>query len=248
MKGENIKPLDEKSGLNEIAKTFKQDEGFNKVLSERYSLKKILELCKGGSILELGCGEGLITHRLVDHFEKIVAVDGSDVCIEKAKRKIDKTKMEKVTFIVSLFEEFETDEKFDNIVLSHVLEHVVDPVYILKKAKNWIKKGGSIIIIVPNASSLHRRIGMNMGLIKSLDELGEHDRIAGHRRYYNIKKLKEDVFKAGLKIDDVSGILLKPLPNNQMMNLSLEVTDAFFEIGKELPEYCAEICIKSVVS
>lgn len=43
--------------------------------------------------------------------------------------------------------------------------------------KNWLKKDGEIIVIVPNKESIHRRLALNMGLIQKLDSLSERDKL-----------------------------------------------------------------------
>ena len=50
----------------------------------------------------------------------------------------------------SSVEDFSTDEVFDVIWLSHVLEHIIEPIHFLNKIKNNLKKDGVIFIEVPN--------------------------------------------------------------------------------------------------
>jgi hypothetical protein len=45
----------------------------------------------------------------------------------------------------------------------------------------------------------------------------------------------------GYKVSHREGIFLKPLPNFMMMNLNEKIIRGFFEISKELPDYCAHI-------
>ena len=70
-----------------------------------------------------------------------------------------------------LFEDFRPAEAFDVVVMEHVLEHVEDPVGILKLAKPWLAPGGQVVIGVPNAHSFHRLAAVKMGLLKDVYEL-----------------------------------------------------------------------------
>lgn len=242
MKNNNKKVLN----LDDVAKIIKHDEGFNKKLVA-YRAETIVKLSKGPKILELGCGDGLVTRELIKHFNEIVAVDGSKIRIERAKKQINsiKYKKGKIMFFVSFFENFKPNTFFDTIVMSGILEHVNDPILILKSYKKWLKKDGYILVVVPNAESLHRRVGKIMGLISDVHELTEQDILVGHKRYYDINLLKNDITKSGLQIESNGGILLKPFSNLQMEKLDSKITDAFFEVGKELPpEYCAEIYVR----
>lgn len=233
-----------KKGKNlEKQASIKHQEGFNERLIS-YRAKTIVELCKGPKVLELGCGDGLVTQELVKYFDEIVAVDGSGTRADRARKRVEsiKDKKGKIAFHISLFEDFELKNSFDTIVAAGILEHVDDPIQILRKAKGWLKEEGSIIIVVPNARSLHRRIGKIMGLISDVHELTEQDFVVGHKRCYDTDMLRNDIVKSGLEIESMGGILVKPLSNTQMEELNPEITDAFYEVSKELPaNFCAEI-------
>jgi len=47
----------------------------------------------------------------------------------------------------------------------HVLEHVDDPVAVLRLVKSWLKPGGRVLAAVPNARSIHRQAAVIMGLL-----------------------------------------------------------------------------------
>lgn len=49
---------------------------------------------------------------------------------------------------------------FDAVILSHVIEHVHDPIGLLRACRSFLKPGGVLIAITPNtASPTHRRFG-----------------------------------------------------------------------------------------
>jgi len=205
-----------------------------------YTSKTIIPLCKGTEILELGPADGLMTKLLSERFKSITAVDASESLLRKARKYVGDNN---VKFIESLFEKYSPEKKFDTIILSHVLEHVIYPVNLLKQVKIWLKKRGRIIICVPNALSLHRQIGGNMGLLKNIYALNEKDRAIGHYRIYDMKRLIKGVKKAGLKILNSGGILLKPLSNNQLLDFGEDYFDALYKLGKKYPEICSEIYV-----
>ena len=129
----------------------------------------------------------------------------------------------------------------DLIFLIDILEHLHDPLLMLNKVKNYMTPEGYVVIIVPNANSIHRQIGKEMGFISTIYDLNERDHEVGHQRYFDFNSLGELLAKSGLEIVNKSGILLKFLPNKEMENLSNEYCDALFEVGRNLPEYCGEI-------
>ena len=72
-----------------------------------------------GNLLELGSFKGDFTRRFLPYFDDITCVEASDVAIEEAKQKLG----DKVKFVNSLFEKATLPKRYDNIVLTHVLEH-----------------------------------------------------------------------------------------------------------------------------
>lgn len=217
---------------------FSTKDGFNAVLLQlRY--KELSKYFIGDSCLELGCADGEGTKLLLPWFKKIVAVDGSAKLLRRAKKEIFQ---EQVQFIHSYFEQLSLNEKFDTVLLTHILEHVDNPKEILLIAKKFVKKNGVIIVDVPNAKSLHRQIGVKLGMINSIYQLNDADISIGHKRVYDTNTFSEEIKKAGLTIKIQSGIFLKPFSNSQMADLLDEKSiRAFNELGKEHPEIAAEI-------
>lgn len=214
-------------------------EGFNKVLT-KFCFQTLRKFFKGKSCLELGCGYGDGTRYLLDYFDKVVALDGSKIMIDRFVKRFKQSK--KLEVVCSLMEDYKTTEKFDTIVLVHMLEHVADPVRNLKRAKKWLKNNGVILIDVPNANALNRLAGVKMCLLKKITELHEDDLKLGHRRVYTKKTLMQDIKEAGLKVKKTGGIFLKPLSNRQIEeNWSSQTIKAFYKLGKDFPDLCSEI-------
>ncbi|HXG95084.1 MAG TPA: methyltransferase domain-containing protein [Blastocatellia bacterium] len=210
---------------------------FNETLSH-YRMKKLDELgCKGDLALELGCGEGLLTRYLATAFNLVEAVDGAIEYIERAKILVPKS----VVFHHSLIEEFEPSQQFDFIIAGGLLEHLADPRSVLSRAKQWLTTKGKIIVFVPNALSLNRRLGRAMGLIRDCHELTEMDLKIGHRRMYDAASLRAEIEGAGLAIEKLGGMFLKPLANAQMMSWDKAILDGLYNLSDELPELCTEI-------
>lgn len=234
------KSLQEKDRLKKIASWYNPQSKERMVENFHldYLIKLMLPSLKGPKVLEMSCSTGVMTQRLVKKFPDITVIDGSEKFIEYTKKLV---KAKGARFIASLFEDFESEEEFDDIIMSHVLEHVENPPLILKKAKGWLKTKGRIHIMVPNSHSLHRRIGQKMGIIKRLEDVTAHDISLGHRRVYNAITLKNDVKKAGLAVASKQTFFLKPLSASQMQNWDKKLLSAFFEMGKELPDYCATL-------
>jgi len=191
-----------------------------------------------GSALELGCGDGTITRKMCEDFESVTVVEGSKVFIKEARERV---KASNLRFVNTLFEEFTSSERFNTIFMAHILEHLDVPVKLLGRSKRWLATDGKVLIVVPNANSLHRLVGVKLGMLKRKDELDKGDRLVGHKRVYTPQLLWQHVRKAGFRIIYNGGCMLKPLSNRQMESWSSELIEAFFAVGEDMPELCSEI-------
>jgi 2-polyprenyl-3-methyl-5-hydroxy-6-metoxy-1,4-benzoquinol methylase len=176
--------------------------------------------------------------RLRDDAEHLTVVDAAPELLQKIEDFPDVTK------VCSLFEDFVPDGKYDTIVMEHILEHLIDPVGLMRRAIDWLAPEGVMVIGVPNAFSLHRMAAVEMGLLGDCHELNDRDRALGHRRVYDMEALVADVTAAGLEVTTRQGVFLKPLSNGQIeQHWSDEMVEAFYKLGHRFPEYAAELSL-----
>lgn len=210
--------------------------------SNRYGAKLIGTNRIKGNCLELGCASGVQSELLLEYFDDIVFLDASrKYADETAKRVRRKSRGKNVQVVCSLFEDFQPDRSYKNIVVAHFLEHVNRPVALLKKCVSMLASGGAVHIIVPNANSFHRQIGVHMGILKKVDDFSERDVLLGHRRVYSLGSLEKHVAQAGLCVDRREGVLAKFLSNAQMNEFSPALIQALFALGRNYPENSCEI-------
>jgi 2-polyprenyl-3-methyl-5-hydroxy-6-metoxy-1,4-benzoquinol methylase len=233
-----VKELRESNRLESIATRSTYAAGVNSDAVE-YCFRVFSRFISGSSILELGPAEGVMTERLVSLGLDMTVVEGAEsFCIDLRSR------YPSATVVNSLFEDFQTAEKFDNVVLGHVLEHVDDPVGVLERAGDWLSDGGRILAAVPNSRSLHRQAAVLMGLLESEDSLNEADVAHGHRRVFNPESFRSVFFRAGLQIDFFGGYWLKPIANSQIeSDWTTEMLDSFMALGERYPDIAGEIYV-----
>lgn len=229
--------------LNKVAKRYNANRDFDKYLI-KFGANHILNGIRKGSVLEIGCSNGIMTDILVRNFKKVVVVDAAKLYLQKISDKHGN----KVKCLYSLLENFKNKDKFDNIIAARLLEHLDNPVEQLKRIKSWLKSKGFLHIIVPNANSLNRLVGLKLGILKKTTQLTARDVRFGHKRVYDKKLLLKHIHKAGLKIVKFEGIYLKPLSNAQMIKFTPKLIRAFYEISKIMPvELCSELYVRCKV-
>ena len=200
--------------------------------------RTIREFFHGKKGLELGPALGHMTKYLISDFETLHLVEGSSDLLNQIPD------YENVVKHHSYFEEFQTEIKFDTIIMGHVLEHIEKPVEILKYIYEWLSTEGVLIISVPNAKSIHRLAAVEMGLLNSEYDLNERDHELGHYRVYDLQHLSQDAKSAGFKIKEKGGIFFKPVSNKQIEdNWDEKMIEGFYNLGKKFPENGAEIFI-----
>lgn len=205
--------------------------------------KRIMKSALGESLLELGIGHGYSTERFAKHYKRHVVVDGSPEIIGQFQQQFPDCKAE---IVCDYFEKFDTDELFDVIVMGFVLEHVDDPVQILKRYRKFLNPNGTVFVTVPNAQALNKRIGLQAGIIDDLYALSEADIAQGHQRLFSIESLKQLVVSAGYKPLTIEGMFLKPITTTQIKELALtkEILNAMMTVGIDYPELCVGLLMQ----
>lgn len=191
------------------------------------------------SAIFLGIGDGLLLEQIGGKFTDLTVIEGSNVLVEQARTRFGA--MRGLKLVASYFENFQldSDQRVSCILGNHVLEHLTDPVAVLRQTRTWLKRDGIAIFTVPSASSLHRRIGVQLGMLKHTAALSEQDVVVGHQRVYDAAGLKADVLAAGYEILESGGFNLKLVSQSQMLNWPESLHDAIYRVSRDCP---ADLC------
>jgi 2-polyprenyl-3-methyl-5-hydroxy-6-metoxy-1,4-benzoquinol methylase len=102
----------------------------------------------GATVLDVGCGNGIISRSLGRKGFKVLGIDVSEKAIEKAKQLND---LSNVNFQVMSAEQLAvSSEKYHAVVCSEVLEHLHEPQKLLQVLYQSLKNEGVLIVTVPN--------------------------------------------------------------------------------------------------
>jgi 2-polyprenyl-3-methyl-5-hydroxy-6-metoxy-1,4-benzoquinol methylase len=146
-------------------------------------------------VLDVGCGDGSFLFSLLKRevvFE-VVGVDAWKEGIAWAKEFGETTFPGKTTFYQGLFEEVAFSEHtFGVIHLGEILEHVISPLQVLRKAKSLLKPQGGIIITVPQDAPELTEEDIKM--------YTETDRVNQHIRHVGVKEIKGYAEALGMQV------------------------------------------------
>jgi len=125
----------------------------------------------GKTVLDIGCGEGILAKILEEKGNSVIGIDVSELAIDLARR----------NGVEAVLCDIENDslpfaDKFDVIILSEVLEHLIFPDKVLLRLQNYLKEEGYLILTFPNIAFYGYRLELLKGRFpkQHLYKSGEH--------------------------------------------------------------------------
>lgn len=169
----------------------------------RHNILEWYDFDKGKSLLEIGAGCGAVTGLFCEKLDRVVAID-----LSKRRSSINAYRnqtYDNLEIMVGNFQNIETDEKFDYVTLIGVLEYSIyyigsdDPFRdMLRKAKNYLKPGGKLIIAIENKYGIKYWAGSREdhtgGMFDGIEGYDGVDRVRTFPRHGLEKLIKESGF------------------------------------------------------
>jgi ubiquinone/menaquinone biosynthesis C-methylase UbiE len=167
------------------------------------------------NILEVGCGTGRISHKLIQKYSKVVAIDNSEKYISYCKSKYKKDKIE---FEYSDIKDFNSKEFFDVIIFGWIGFHYQEEIDTIIKNLKKIANKGSLIVILDayfdteyvNVLQMIREVDINHTKIRKeklnellVKEFGNLNQevLLTHYKFDNIKSVIDN-FKIELTLEE----------------------------------------------
>jgi len=192
-----------------------------------------------GRILNVGLGYGTWDERLCrETGSKVIGLDISSELVEHHRAKYPQIEYSAVDVFG-----YRPPHAFDTIVASHLLEHIDDAIGLLRLFGQWLTPQGRLLVVVPNAHSVHRIIGRRMGLLRELTDLNEGDRMLGHVRVYTPALLRSHFQEATLQVREFSGVTFKSLSNRQLAAMPREYVEACCALSTEVGDLAGQLAV-----
>ena len=203
-------------------------------------------------VLEIGCGMDSIGNSLRG-CEELTIVEPSSRFLHKAREDSAAWQNVVLHFVHGFFEE-QTEvlsrNSYDLILISSLLHEVCDSDRFLLSVRSLCDTSTTVHVNVPNALSFHRLLGLESGLISSLETLSPRNARLQQRNVYTLKTLKALLGAAGdIQVCDEGSYFIKPLTHEQMQFcfqhqlFDPRVLKGLEGMVRYMPEYGAEIYV-----
>ena len=144
-------------------------------------------------ILELGCGSGRISRELQKQGHEVIGYDFSEEAVKKAVA--DGVNAKRANLDEGIPEE---NGLFDVVWAGDVVEHVFDPIGLLKESARVLKPGGIILITIPSDVGLVSRVKMLFG-ISHQEQMYYSSGFYKHHTFFTPRLIRYMLEKAGFQ-------------------------------------------------
>jgi 2-polyprenyl-3-methyl-5-hydroxy-6-metoxy-1,4-benzoquinol methylase len=168
--------------------------------TSKYSTHSIINANIGTNktVLDIGCNDGYIGKHS-DSSNTFYGLDYLQESVDKAKE----VYKDAILYDLNNLKELSWNKKFDTLIFADVLEHVLYPDQVLYFfVNNYLKKGGKVIISLPNIANWQIRFNLLFGKF-DYKETGIMDKT--HLHFYTFKTAKELVKNQNLSIKNIYG-------------------------------------------
>jgi 2-polyprenyl-3-methyl-5-hydroxy-6-metoxy-1,4-benzoquinol methylase len=181
-------------------------------------------------VLELGCAAGHMTRALAAQGCRVVAVDRDADAVRYAEEFAERVLVLDISDPRSLDEL--GDGRFDVILAGDVLEHLPDPLSVLRRCKSILRADGALVLSVPNVAHVDLKLALLHGRWWYRD-VGLLDRT--HLRFYTRRSLLELLLTAGFVPAEMRRVV-KPYGTTELAVDALPVPAGVLDVALEDPD------------
>jgi len=162
----------------------------------------------GLSVLDIGCGGGLVSEPLARLGAEVTGIDPAPESIEAAKAHAEGARLD-ITYRAATAEALAASgARFDAVLLLEVIEHVPDVPLFLKSVAPLVKPGGIMVLSTLNRTLKAYALAIiGAELILRWLPLGTHN----WNRFVTPDELRGALRGAGLALSDTTGMVYNPL-------------------------------------
>ncbi len=174
----------------------------------------------GLSILDIGCGGGLVSEPLTRLGGLVTGIDPAEENIKAARLHAQEQGLN-IDYRATTVEQIaQRGERFDVAVCLEVVEHVSDPLALITSCAETVRPGGLLVV-----STINRTIkAYGLAIVAAENLLGWLPK-GTHQweRFVTPEELETSFRKAGLEKTKTSGLVFNPLSDRWVLGADTEV-------------------------
>ena len=201
------------------------------------------------NILEIGPGYNALSPEIFPRSKKTMLEPSKimyahNVTKFESDSKTTTLQMELNTFCESVYA-----EKFDLVILSGVLHEMLNPRAELSSIYSLLRSKGILFIVTPNNQSIHRLLGVFLGILENTSTLTSTEIMMQQHSNYSLDSLKGLLTESGFTVDLAFTNFLKPHTHKQMQTwvdeglLTEAKLQSLYELSEVFEPYNSEIFI-----
>ncbi len=245
----DVKPLERNH--SDYKKNF-DELPFERIL-EKFRLRKSIEILSNihvdnvEKILEVGPGYSALSVELFPNSKKVLLEPSEDLRRHNEARFVNSTNIEVLGNDLESFFNSPNIDSFDLVILSSVFHEFINPNLELSRIHSLLSENGQLFMVVPNNESIHRLLGVHMGLLKSSTSLTSTEQIMQQHANYSSSEIAKKLEEHNFKIEISTTSFVKPHTHLQMQqwvdegSLTTEKLEHLYDLSEFFAPYNSEI-------
>lgn len=168
------------------------------------------------NILEIGPGLNALSTEIFPKSKKTMLEPSKNLYHLNASKFESDTTTTILPMDLDKFSKSFATEKFDLVILSGVLHEMSNPRKELITIHSCLKTNGKLFIVTPNNQSIHRLLGVFLGILENTSTLTSTEIMLQQQSNYSLDSLQAFLQELDFKIDIALTNFLKPHTHNQM--------------------------------
>ncbi|MGB8205647.1 MAG: methyltransferase domain-containing protein [Candidatus Baltobacteraceae bacterium] len=150
------------------------------------------------NVLEVGCASGYMARHLADWGNRVTGIDIDAEAIEEARAYCEETIVADLD--ARPLAELLQGKRFEVAVFGDVLEHLRDPLRVLRDTRSFLSPDGFVVISIPNVAHGSVRLSLLRGTFEYAPS-GLLDKT--HLRFFTLRSVRELCVRAGYRIESI---------------------------------------------
>jgi len=203
-------------------------------------------------VLDVGIGREAVSRHLPFPVSSLTLVEPMSWALDRDEEKYGAGDGTEVRFC-GVFDDFvkavAPTTKFDLVIFSGLLHEMTlsESERAISSSADLLSKHGLVVAVVPNRNSLHRVLGVHMGIQESLDTMTEAEVRINQQTGYSVSSLNQSFETRGFRTHFSETFFLKLSSHAQMEkfiasgSLSQQALETLYLLSEVLPEHGAEV-------